>query len=112
MIPQSTPLHVLLPKEENPFIIDTKYSFERDGYSAYVAEFIGCGQEGSCSSKKWSESKSETSQSDQSIQEEEVVFPTYDKKNPYSNRPATPDINQLFAVQPKQQDYNPKLTYV
>ena len=46
MLPQSTLLHVLLPKEEKPFTIDTKYSFEKDGPSTYVAEFVGRGQEG------------------------------------------------------------------
>ena len=76
------------------------------------AKFVGCGQEGSCSWVESLEYESETSQSDQSSQEEEVAFYAYDKKNTYTNRLVAPDINQLFAAQPKQQDYNPKLTYV
>ena len=58
MLPQSTLLHFLLPKEDTPFIIDTKYSFEKDGPSAYVVEFVGCGQEGSCSSTESSKYES------------------------------------------------------
>ena len=58
LLPQYTLLHVLLTKEENPFTIDTNYSFEKDGRSTYVAEFLGYGQEGSCSSTESSTSKS------------------------------------------------------